>query len=205
MFDLETFLYHKNALNAMQNLTRELWRKALHILIGTVCLAGAWLVKQLYGTYVLELVLAVVLAGLVLADVLIADYGWKLPLYHNLQRKHEIEGLHTATFGLISCIIAYKLFALPIAVAATGMLIYGDAAAAIVGIITGSGRKKIVFWRTFTMLACSVLIGWLVFGWIGIVMGVVATIAECMTSKIDDTVTIPIFAGIVGQLLLYFL
>jgi len=188
----------------MKQKGRELLRKVAHVLIGTGCLAGAWLVSNFYGAYALELALAGVLAALVLADILIADYGWKLPLYHNLQRKHEIEGLHTATLGFVSSVIAYKLFALPIAIAAIAMLIYGDAAAAIVGILTASGRKKSSFWRVLAMLAVSVAIGWFVFGWIGVVMGIAATLAECLTKKIDDAITIPVLAGIVGQLLAHF-
>jgi hypothetical protein len=36
-------------------------------------------------------------------------------------------------------------------------------------------------------------------------MAIVATVAECWTKKIDDAVTIPILAGLAGQLLLHFL
>lgn len=184
-------------------MTKELWRKAMHILLGTGCIAAAWFISNFYGKGLLELAFSVLLAGLLIADILIADHGWKLPLYHHLQRKHETEGLHTATLGVISCVIAYQLFALPVAIAAILMLVYGDAAASIVGIITGSGRKKRAFWRNFAMLAVSVLIGFFVFGWIGVVMGFVATIAECFTVKIEDTITIPIFAGVAGQILFW--
>jgi len=147
-------------------------------------------------------VLGAVLAALVLCDVLIADYGWKLPLYHDLQRPHEERGLHTATLAVLSSIIVYKLFALPVAIAAISMLIYGDAAAAIVGQCIGAGRKKTAFWRVLAMLAVNVAIGWFVFGWIGAVMGVVATLAECMVTKIDDALTIPLFAGLAGHVLM---
>ncbi len=181
---------------------RELSRKIAHVLIGTGCLAGSYGLLRWYGSEVLDLALVSVLGLLVLCDVLIADYGWKLPLYHRLQRKHETEGLHTATLGLLGSIIAYKFFALPVAIAAIAMLVYGDAAAAIVGMCTGKTRKKTALGRTAAMLIVSVAIGWFVFGWIGAVMGVVATLAECLVLKINDAITIPLFAGLAGEILM---
>lgn len=188
----------------MNQRARELWRKIAHVAIGTGCLIGAYLILRQYGSETLELVLAAVLAALVLCDVLIADHGWKLFLYHQLQRPHEEQGLHTATLAVLSSIIVYKLFALPVAIAAISMLIYGDAAAAITGLYTGAGRRKTAFWRVLAMLAVSVAIGWFVFGWIGVIMGVVATLAECTVTKIDDALTIPVFAGLAGHVLMRF-
>jgi len=190
----------------MNQRTRELWRKIVHILIGTGCLRVAYLIYDRYGAARLELVAAVILGVLVLADILIADYGWNLPLYHQFQREHEEHGLHTATLALLSSIIAFKLFALPVALAAVGMLIYGDAAAAIAGLYARSGRKKRTLPRVAAMFIVSALLGWLILGGIGLAMAVAATLAECMVNKIDDAVTIPLFAGLAGHvLLLYFL
>jgi dolichol kinase len=184
--------------------TREVLRKIAHVLIGTACIIGAYFVLQKQSAEVLDIVFAVAIGGLVLADVLIADYGWKLPFYHHLQRAHEEHGLHTATLALISSIIAYKVFALPVALASIGMLVYGDAAAAIAGIYSGSGKRKLSRTRVAAMLVVCVVVGWVVFGWIGAVMGIVATLAECFARKIDDAVTIPVFAGLAGQLLMNF-
>lgn len=189
----------------MNQRTRELWRKVAHIVIGTFCLLAAAFIAKYHGWAALELTLACVLAVLVLADVLIADYGWKLPLYHHLQRPHETEGLHTATLSVLSAIVAVKLFSTPVAIAAIAMLIYGDAAAAIAGVYARS-RKKTAMPRTVAMLIVSALIGVYALGWqVGVGMAIVATLAECCTKKIDDAVTIPILAGLAGQLLLYFL
>jgi len=187
----------------MSQKTRELWRKFAHIIMGVGCFVAAYFILQIYGSSALELSLGIVLALLVLADILIADYGWKLPLYHHLQRPHEVESFHSATLMVISSIIVYKLFVLPVAIAAIAMLVFGDSAAAIVGILTKS-RKKTAFWRTATMLVVCLAIGYFVFGWIGAVMGVVATLAECLVTKIDDAITIPIFAGLAGHILLLF-
>jgi len=188
----------------MRQRERELWRKIAHVLIGSAVLIGAAVLNMLYGSDVLDIVLFSVLAVILFCDVLIADYGWKLPLYHHLQRKHEQEGLHTATLGLLGGIIAYKFFALPVAIAAIAMLIYGDSAAAIVGLYT-KGKKRKTITKTTAMLIVSITIGWFVFGWIGAIMGVIATIAEAGVTKIDDALTIPIFAGLAGQILTYFL
>ena len=188
----------------MKQRTRELWRKVSHILIGTGCLIGAYVIIQRYGTEQLNVVLGSVLALLLITDILIADYGWNIPLYHQLQREHEEQGLHTATLGFLGSVIAYNLFVLPVAIAAIGMLIYGDAAAAITGLCTRAGRRKKHVHRVIAMLVVSVAIGWLVFGWIGAVMGVVATLAECLVTKVDDALTIPLLAGIAGQLLWIF-
>jgi dolichol kinase len=185
--------------------TREFWRKIAHVLIGSGCVFGAYLVLQQWGAQTLDCALAGVLGMLVLADVLIADYGWKLPLYHRLQRAHEERGLHAATLGFLGSIVAYKLFALPVAIAAIGMLIFGDAAAAIAGMLANV-KKKRALPRTAAMLVVSVVLGWFVFGWIGAAMGVVATLAEAFVTKIDDAITIPVFAGLAGHVLMrYFL
>ncbi len=182
----------------MKQRARELWRKAAHVAVGTACLGGGYLLLQAYGSWLLDLVFGIVLAALLVCDILIADYGRKLPLYHWLQRPHEAEGFHSATLGLAGSIIAYKLFALPVAMAAISMLIYGDAAAAVAGMCAG---RKGRFWKTNAMLFVSVIIGWCVFGWIGVVMGVAAAIAEAATLRIDDALAIPVLAGIVGQVL----
>jgi dolichol kinase len=184
---------------------RELWRKVAHICVGTTALFGAYCVGEQWGGDILDTTLGVLIAALILADVLIADYGWKLPLYHNLQRTHEERGLHSATLAVLGSVVAYKLFALPIAIAAIGMLIYGDAAAAIAGVLAGTGRKKSAAARIIALLAVNLAIGFFVFSWIGVVMAVVATLAECCVKQVDDALTIPLFAGAVGQLLaLYF-
>jgi dolichol kinase len=188
----------------MNQRSREFWRKIAHMLIGTACVSGAYIVLQEYGSGTLDVVLGSVLAILVLCDVLIADYGWKLPLYHQLQRPHEERGLHTATLGLLAGIIAYKLFLLPAAIAAIGMLIYGDAAAAISGLLAGAGRKKATLARVSTMFLVSAALGLLLLGWVGVAMAVVATLAEAFVTKIDDALTIPILAGLAGELLLRF-
>jgi dolichol kinase len=188
----------------MNQRSREFWRKIAHMLIGTACVSGAYVVLQEYGSGVLDLVLGSVLAALVLCDVLIADYGWKLPLYHQLQRPHEERGLHAATLGFIGGVLAYKLFLLPAAIAAIGMLIYGDAAAAIAGLLAVTGKKKATAARIATMFLVSAAIGLLLLGWIGVAMAVVATLAEAYAAKIDDSLTIPLLAGLAGELLLRF-
>jgi dolichol kinase len=153
----------------------------------------------------LDVVLASVVALLVVADILIADYGWRLPLYHSLQRPHEERGLHAATLAMISCIVAYKLFALPVALAAIAMLVYGDAAAAIAGLLSGTCRKKRAFPRIASMFLISCVLGCFILGWIGVSMAVVAVIAECLVIRVDDAVTIPLFSGLAGQLLWFLL
>ncbi len=182
----------------MRQRARELWRKAAHVAVGTVCLGGGYLLLQEYGNGFLDLVLGIVLAALLVCDILIADYGRKLPFYHWLQRPHEMEGFHSATLGFAGSIIAYKLFALPVAMAAISMLVYGDAAAAVAGMYAG---RKGRFWKTNAMLIVSVLAGWYLLGGIGAIMGVAATIAEAATFKVDDALAIPVIAGIVGQVL----
>lgn len=186
---------------------KELWRKALHVLLGVVMLGGSWWVLEQHGQDALELSLAVLLGFLVLCDVLIADYRWKLPLYAWLERPHEERGFHTVTLAVLTSLLVFKLFALPVAVAAVSMFVFGDAAAALVGMRWGRrkpGKKSLA--GTAAMLVVSVIIGWLVFGWIGVAMGIVATVAECAVTRINDAITIPLFAGLAGHLLMrYFL
>lgn len=189
----------------MKYLARELWRKLAHLVIGTGCLLGGILIATKYGAAVLDSLLATVLFALVLCDVLIADYGWKLPLYNHLQRQHEERGLHTATLAFLSSVLVYELFVPAVAIPAIAMLIYGDAAAALVGLATDSGQKKTKVQRIAAMFLVSAGIGWFGLGWPGVAMAVAATLAECLPSRIDDALTIPLFAGLVGHVVVQLL
>ena len=113
---------------------REFWRKVLHVLLGIILLGGSAWILQNWGQGMLELCLFILLLLLIFCDVLIADYGFKLPLYAQLERKHEEGCFHTITLAVFAGLLALKLFALPVTVAAVSMFIFGDAAAALVGL-----------------------------------------------------------------------
>jgi dolichol kinase len=182
---------------------KEGWRKVLHLSLGVLLLAGGWWVLQQYGQQTLELALLVLLLVLIVCDVLVADYNIRLPIYAQLERPHEEACFHTATLAVLSGLLAFKLFVLPVAIVGISMFIFGDAAAALVGMRWGKrelGKKS--FAGAAAMFAVSAVIGWLMLGWIGIVMAVVATLAECLVTRINDAVTIPLFAGVVGHALL---
>ncbi len=185
---------------------REVWRKIAHVFLGMLVLGSAWWVAQTFGQDVLETSTLVLLLVLVLCDVLIADYKQKLPVYSWLERPHEERTFHTVTLAVLAGFFAFKLFVLPVALAGVSMFIFGDAAAALVGKKWGRRELGKKSWAgTAAMFVVSALVGWAILGWIGIVMALVATLAECLVTKIDDAVTIPLFAGAVGQLLIHFL
>ena len=91
------------------------------------------------------------------------------------------------------------------------MTTFGDLAASVFG-------KR--FGKTWVMkdralegigaeLVVNILIGYLVLGsgmWIiTILMAITATIVETIVHKLDDNLLIPLFAGFVGEILLYLL
>lgn len=193
-------------------LRNEITRKTVH-------LAGSLFILALYQFTEQRIALIVLTIGLIVAlelEYFRIEWGHKIPLFHNLFRQKEKKTLGGHVFLAISSIIAISVFSKEIATLAILMTAVGDAAAAIFGriygkyTIPGFGDKKIE--GVFAEFAADILAGFAylsVFGGhigaaymiILVVMAASATIIETMANKLDDNLLVPVFAGIIGEML----
>jgi dolichol kinase len=96
-------------------------------------------------------------------------------------------------------------------VAASAMLmaVFGDFFAALMGKFLGKTKiyKSKTFVGTFSCFIANLGVAYLVLPGmhlINIPMAIVATVVELFSSKIDDNLSVPIFAGFVGQIIVYY-
>lgn len=128
-----------------------------------------------------------------------------LHVFNVLFRKHEEETISGGVFFVISCLICFAVFNYWIAVLAMCMTVFGDMFAALIGKLYGTTKlyKEKTIVGTLSGFTANALIGLLIFPiqpFLVLLMSFVATITEAVTAKLDDNLTVPLFAGFVGQL-----
>jgi len=174
---------------------KEIGRKLFHLI---------WILVLLgylkYGMLFLEITFIAVLA----VDLLRLEFGFYIPGLFKLLRKEESRNLFAPTYTLIGMILALLLFKEQIAVAAILMMVFGDMAAGIIGPfgrINLKNKKSIE--GGIAEFFVNVLVGYfLLSSWtIIIAMAFTAAFVERISSRINDNMIIPIFAGFVGNLL----
>lgn len=121
----------------------------------------------------------------------------------------ETNHVSGAAFFIISTIITFSAFEYWIALIAMFMTVFGDMFAALFG--RTFGKKKIyrrkTWVGTFSALLANLLVGIFFIPQFPIVyvsMAIVATLVELLTHKLDDNLTVPLFAGFVGQMIVYY-
>jgi dolichol kinase len=123
-------------------------------------------------------------------------------------REHEELGLMGSTYLLLAALLAVDIFPRPVAAAALGFTVLGDAFAAIIG--KAWGRRR-VFRKTLGgalggLGACLVwaaflaLTGYLPWG-VVLVGAVVASLAELLPIPLDDNLAMTLMAGYAMHLL----
>lgn len=127
-----------------------------------------------------------------------------------LFKHYEKDHVSGSVYVVISCIICFAAFDYWIAIVALFMMCFGDIFSAIFGMLFGKKRlyrRKTVV-GTVAGLAANVLVGLVIlpnYLFLVLPMAVVASISELFTGKLDDNLTVPLFAGFVGQMIVYFL
>ncbi len=190
---------------AKKKLILELFRKSFHLL-GVFLILGYTLVLNIFSKGLANLALVVVLlVTLEIEHIRIEHkpkFAEKLKKYY---RKHEQNHISSTVFFIISLIICFAVFNYWIAVLAMFMTVFGDIFAAIFGRAFG----KIKFYKNKTIigtlsgLAANLIVGFLVLPETLIVvpMAIVATSTEVITNKLDDNLTVPLFAGFIGEMI----
>ncbi|MBI4016386.1 MAG: hypothetical protein HY363_01705 [Candidatus Aenigmarchaeota archaeon] len=184
---------------------KELARKAVHVFAGVVLLAVSRWLYVLYGFSIMHFFLLFVTIGAVLADITMAATKSSLPIFKQLQRKQEKHGIHHHTLALLTILVLLKLIDTRIVAVSALMLVFGDAAAAVVGKLFG--KHKIFHSKTWegttAMLSVSLFSAGIVLGvnMVSISMAVAATVAEAYSTRISDGITIPFAAALVGYVI----
>jgi len=197
-------------------------RKAIHLgsIIFPVATVFFYRVYGPEGRIFLASILAMLAVVLLMLDLLKARHKpFKSLIYGvfgKVLRKNELQGGMTAsTIVVASAAFTILIFREPIAVAALVFLSLGDSAAALVG--KHLGRIRLVGRRTLegslaSLSACllgSMAILWTGpdFGWgitpvVLLAGSVAATLSELFDLPLDDNFRIPVFAGLVMELVL---
>jgi len=141
-------------------------------------------------------------------------YRWSVWKYFALIltpiiREHEVKGGFTgASYILTTALMAIIFFPKPIAIAAMMFIIIGDTAAALVG--RKYGRHRLKGKKTVEgSAACFItlfLVSFFIPGLPTLVAftgAVTATVAEAISGKIDDNLTVPVSSGLVMLLVMH--
>jgi phytol kinase len=188
---------------------REGVRKAVHLSVGGLLIFSAIYVKSNYSIDHLQYGLFGVFLLSLLGDVIMADFGVELPVYSFVRRRRErVSGFTSSTLMLVGCLLSLQFFDFNVALAAICILVFGDPAAALFGKLFGTP-----FYRKKSLIGCSamfvvgIIVGLILLDsfWSIIGMALAGTIAEVFAHKIDDNLVIPLFSGLVGQIILWLL
>jgi dolichol kinase len=200
------------------DLDREFKRKIVHSMqvLWVVCFL---LIRSLFSHRIALIVAVFALILFIKIEYARLELKTKMPYGGVLRLKENKEAASSLLF-FGSSIIVFAVFDIQIAVAAVFMAIFGDIFAALVGKQFGSIRfskdNVKTFEGTIAGLIANIAVGVVVFfilfpysydllGKILIIMTMAFTAAltEYLTNKLEDNLTVPIFAGFVGQLIVF--
>ena len=149
---------------------------------------------------------------IVLAFFLVLEYfrvlkQKRIPVFHIFWRESEKNRLGGQVYFIIGAIIAFGVFDKNIAITALLMTIFGDMAAAIFGIAFGKhwikGLNNRAWEGVIAQFMVDVIIAMMILNdlTISIVMALVATFVETTFDHVDDNLSIPLFSGLIAQLI----
>lgn len=192
-----------------KSLKKEIIRKLFH-LMEIPLLLGYSIVRYIWSEQVAILVLTAILLTLLEIEYVRLEVRPKIPRIINVIRRKEQNNVTGTVFFIIATIIAFAVFDYSIAVLALIMTVFGDLSSALVGIKWGKHklfRQKTVE-GTLAGLGMNLLVGALFLHTeplVFIPMALVATFVEVITNKLDDNLTVPLFSGFIGQMIVYIL
>lgn len=197
-----------NSKEKKKDLRKEVLRKLIHLLELPVLIAYT-LVSRLYGDKLGILLLTALLIILLELEYIRLQYKLSLPLVVDILRRKEKDNIAGNIFFVASTIICFAAYDYQIAILALLLTVFGDLMAALVGIRFG---KTFLFKRktlegflagflTNLLVGYAVMPGqWIIFA----PMALCASLVELWTGKLDDNLTVPLAAGLIGQLLVFY-
>lgn len=192
-----------------KSLRKEILRKLIH-LMELPLLVSYTVVRNYFGQQLATLLITAVFLVLLEIEYIRLEHHLMIPELTNLLRKKERRNVTGSIFFIAATIIVFAAFDYPIALTAMLLTIFGDLAAALVGIKFGRHNlyKGKTVEGTLAGFAMNCLVGYLflpAYPAIFLMMAVVASLVELLTGKLDDNLTVPLFAGFTGQMMAYIL
>lgn len=187
----------------------EISRKTVH-LSGLLIVVIYTLLLNYFSEQLAILVLTAILLILLEIEYIRIEHRPRIThVLSGLIRSHEKNQLTGSVFYVISCIIAFAAFDYWVAFVALFMMVFGDLVASLMGKSFGKTRiyKKKTWVGTLSGFAANALVGILILPGMLILiipMAITATLVEMFTNKLDDNLTVPLSAGFVGQILVYY-
>lgn len=193
-----------------KSLKIEILRKMFHLLELPVVLTYSF-VRYFWDERVAILALTALLLFLLEVEYVRLEMKLKHPGIKAISaifRPKERNNVASTVFFITATIIVFGAFDYSIAMLALLLTVFGDLVSALVGISYGRYKlfKKKTYEGFFAGLAANLFVGWIFipeFPLIFISMAVVASIVELLTNKLDDNITVPLFSGFFGQMLVY--
>jgi len=192
----------------MEDLIFELKRKLVH-LSSVIYVIAYCIIKDLFSQRTSLLFLIFVLISLSFAEFLQIKFNKKIPFFHRLYRENERNGFSGSIYLVLGIVIAFSAFEFNIAITAILMMIFGDAASAIIGRL---GNHKIdhlrISWEgIIAEFIFDVAVGFIFLNNVPaiLIMAFSATIVEVLLKPVDDNLAVPVVAGFAGQSLLMIL
>ncbi len=189
------------------SLKKEILRKLFHLLELPVLLLYTY-VRYIWDERVAILALTAMFLILLEIEYIRLEVKPKIPRILDLFRPRERNNVTGTVFFISATIIVFGAFDYQIAMLALLMTVFGDLMSALVGIRFGKHKlfKRKTAEGFLAGLAINLLIGYLflpAFPIIFIPMAFMAAFVELMTNKIDDNITVPLFSGFTGQMIVY--
>jgi len=189
-----------------RDLKFEIRRKFIH-LFGLLYIIIYLFFYNFYSHKAGLLALVVVLLFFLVLEFYRIQLKKKIPIFHIFWRAKEKNRLGGQVYFLIGAIIVFSVFGTKIAIVSILMTVFGDMAAALVGIRFGKhwikGLDKITWEGAIAEFFVNIFIAFLVLDNLPVVIGMAltATFVETFFRHVNDNLSIPIFSGAVGQLL----
>jgi len=192
-----------------KKLRKEILRKIWHlnqifIIFGYIVLRYYFLERiAIFGLMILLLIVMEI-------ESIRLKWKIKIPDSFNILRKHEQHHATGMLYVVLAIIVCFAVFDFRIALVALLMGVFGDFASALIGIKYGkmrlkSGKSLEGFFAGFLM---NTIVG-VVLLWdyplVALTMVCIASVVELFTYKLDDNLTVPIFAGFSGQIVVLIL
>jgi phytol kinase len=204
------------------NFKNELARKFVHLLSIFILLIY-FIASDAFNKQIALVILVLILIIFLEFEYLRIETGGKIPVLNKIwkyvRREKEKDKLGGDIFFLLGAILVLAVFDLKVAMAAILMTTFGDMSAALIGKRFGKHAfflKERTWEGTLSEFFVDLLIGFfvffsnnfhLVYDWqlwiVFLAMALTATFVETIVYKMDDNLLIPIFAGFVGQIVLF--
>jgi len=185
-------------------------RKTVH-LSGLLIVVGYTILFHFFSANIAILVMTALLLILLEIEYIRIEHKPRITsMFDGVFRHHEKDNISGAAFLVISCIICFSAFNYWVAVLALFMTVFGDLFAALFGKVFGKTKlhnNKTVI-GTSAGFAANFAVGALTIPGFLIVtlpMALVATITELLTNKLDDNLTVPLFSGFMGQMIVFYM